>query len=179
MILREGRSGALNYSAKEPNNWVEQEAGDCEFEDVRLGRRLVSLLASPEDDTTLMPSDFDVAITRSVPLIHDFDDFDPALSPTKTSGRRSEIRMSLDLDAHELIYGFKNRSSPGTGAFRIVLHVRSVGGGLAPLRQLGTACDMRLALVLRPGNVGLACGDLLSHALLFAQVRLFAHRLTS
>jgi hypothetical protein len=44
MILREGRSGALNYSAKEPNNWVEQEAGDCEFEDVRLGRRLVSLL---------------------------------------------------------------------------------------------------------------------------------------
>jgi Transposase DNA-binding len=44
MILREGRSRALNYSAKEPNNWVEQEAGDCEFEDVRLGRRLVSLL---------------------------------------------------------------------------------------------------------------------------------------
>jgi hypothetical protein len=66
-------------------------------------------------DTPVMPSNFDVAITRSVLLIHDFDDFDPALTPMKTSGRRSEIRMTFNLDAHELIHGFNDRSSPRTG----------------------------------------------------------------
>jgi hypothetical protein len=65
--------------------------------------------------TPVMPSNFDVAITRFVPLIHDFDDFDPALSPMKTSGCRSEIRMRFSFDAHELIAGFNDRSSPRTG----------------------------------------------------------------
>ena len=44
MILREGRNGASNYSAVKTNTWIEQEAAGCEFEDVRLGRRLISLL---------------------------------------------------------------------------------------------------------------------------------------
>src|SRR5262245_39678034 len=43
-----------------------------------------------------MPSDFDVAIAGSVPLIHDFDDVDPTPAPINTSGRRSEIRMRLE-----------------------------------------------------------------------------------
>jgi hypothetical protein len=66
-------------------------------------------------DAPVMPSDFDIAITRSVPLIDDFDDFDPALSPMKTSGCRSETRMRFNLDARELIHGLKGRSSPRTG----------------------------------------------------------------
>src|SRR5262245_59512719 len=43
-----------------------------------------------------MPSDFDVAIAGSVPLIDDFDDVDPTLAPINTLGRRSEIRMRLE-----------------------------------------------------------------------------------
>ena len=50
-------------------------------------------------DFTVMPSDFDVAIIRSVPLIDDFDDVDPTLAPIKTSRRRSEIRMMFNLNA--------------------------------------------------------------------------------
>src|SRR5262249_40229021 len=42
------------------------------------------------------PSDFDVAIAGSVPLIDDFDDVDPTLAPINTLGRRSEIRMRLE-----------------------------------------------------------------------------------
>ena len=63
----------------------------------------ITTLAEAEDvHTAVMCSDFDVAIII-VPLIHDFDDVDPTLSPKKTSGRRSEIRMRLNLNAHELI----------------------------------------------------------------------------
>ena len=47
---------------------------------------------------------FDVSIIGSVPLIHDFDDVDPTLAPIKTSRRRSEIRMRLNLNMHELIH---------------------------------------------------------------------------
>jgi len=53
----------------------------------------------------VMPSDFDITIAGSVQLIHDFYDVDPTLAPIKTSGRRSEIRMRLDLNPHELIDG--------------------------------------------------------------------------
>jgi hypothetical protein len=78
-----------------------------------------------------MPSNFDVAITRSVPLIQDFDDFDAALSPMKTSGRRSEIRMRFNLDAHELIYGFNDRSKDRmvSNRRRALLRQTSSGGG--------------------------------------------------
>jgi hypothetical protein len=47
-------------------------------------------------------SDFDVAIAGSVPLIQDFYDVDPTLASIKTSGCRFEIRMRLDLNAHEI-----------------------------------------------------------------------------
>ena len=64
----------------------------------------ITTLAEAEDvHTAVMCSDFDVAIIRSAPLIDDFDDVDPTLSPKKTSGRRSEIRMRLNLNAHEFI----------------------------------------------------------------------------
>jgi hypothetical protein len=77
---------------------------------------LVTDFVEPKDaHTPVVPFDFDVAITRSVPLIDDFDDFDPARSPIKTSGRPSEIRKRLNLDAHELLHEFNDRSSPGTG----------------------------------------------------------------
>ena len=62
-----------------------------------------------------MPSDFDVAITRSVPLIHDFYDVDPTVAAIKASGRRSEIRMRLDLNAHELIDGITRSDRPILG----------------------------------------------------------------
>jgi hypothetical protein len=52
---------------------------------------------------TVMPSDFDVAIAGSIPLIYDFDDVDLTLAAIKTLGHRSEIRMRLDLNAHELL----------------------------------------------------------------------------
>ncbi len=52
-----------------------------------------------------MASDFDITIAGSVPLIHGFYDVDPTLAPIKTSGRRSETRLRLDLNAHELIDG--------------------------------------------------------------------------
>jgi hypothetical protein len=42
-------------------------------------------------------------LAGSVPLIHDFYDVDPTLAPIKSSGRSPEIRMRLDLNAHELI----------------------------------------------------------------------------
>jgi hypothetical protein len=67
---------------------------------------LVADFVEPKDvHAVVMPSDFDVAIAGSVPLIHDFCDVDPTLAPIKTSGRRSEIRMRLDLNAHQLIDG--------------------------------------------------------------------------
>jgi hypothetical protein len=47
-----------------------------------------------------MSSDFDVAIARPVPLINDFDDVDPTIATINSSGRRSEIRMRLDLNTH-------------------------------------------------------------------------------
>jgi hypothetical protein len=56
-----------------------------------------------------MSFDFDVAIAGSAPLIHNFDDVDPTLAPIKTSGRRSKIRMRLNLNARELIYGIRRR----------------------------------------------------------------------
>jgi hypothetical protein len=44
----------------------------------------------PEDVRAIvMPSDFDVPIAGSVPLIHDLDDVDPTLAPVKTSRCRS------------------------------------------------------------------------------------------
>jgi hypothetical protein len=50
-----------------------------------------------------MSSHFDVAIAGSVSLIYDFDDVDPALAPIKAPRCRSEIRMRLNLNTHELI----------------------------------------------------------------------------
>jgi hypothetical protein len=44
--------------------------------------------------------EFDVTIAGSVPLIRDFYDVDPTLSPEKTAGRSPKIRMRLDLNAH-------------------------------------------------------------------------------
>jgi hypothetical protein len=64
---------------------------------------VADFVASDNAHTTLMASNFDVEIVRSVPLIHDFDDFDPPLSTIKTSGRRSAIRVRLNLNAHVLI----------------------------------------------------------------------------
>ena len=58
-----------------------------------------------------MPSDFDVVIAGSVPLIHDFYDVDPTLAPIKTLGNCAEIRMKLDLNAHQLIHGIRGRDS--------------------------------------------------------------------
>src|SRR5262249_19937252 len=49
---------------------------------------------------TVMSSHFDVAISGSVPLIHDFDDVYPTLAPIKTSRRGSESRMRLNLNTH-------------------------------------------------------------------------------
>jgi hypothetical protein len=63
---------------------------------------LVADFVEPEDvHAIFIRSDFDVPIAGSVPLIHDFCDVDPTLAPIKTSGRRFEIRMSLDLNTHE------------------------------------------------------------------------------
>ena len=60
----------------------------------------------PEDvHAIVMRFDFDVPIAGSVPLIHEFYDVDPTLAPIKSSGRSHEIRMRLDLNAHELIDG--------------------------------------------------------------------------
>ena len=49
-----------------------------------------------------MSSDFDVPIPGSIPSIDDFDDLYPTIASIKTSGRRGEIWMRLDLNAHEL-----------------------------------------------------------------------------
>jgi heat shock protein HtpX len=57
---------------------------------------------APKLSRPISRDNFSSAATR-----HDFDDFDPALSPMKTSG------MRFNLDTHELIHGF--RSSPRTG----------------------------------------------------------------
>ena len=66
----------------------------------------------PEDvHAIVMPSDFDIAIAGSVPLIHDFYDVDPTLAPIKTLGNCAEIRMKLDLNAHQLIHGIRGRDS--------------------------------------------------------------------
>ena len=65
----------------------------------------------PEDvHAIVMRFDFDVPIAGSVPLIHDFYDVDPMLAPIKSSGRRPEIRMSFDLNAHELLIDGITRS---------------------------------------------------------------------
>jgi hypothetical protein len=62
---------------------------------------LVADFVEQEDvQAIVIRSDFDVAIAGSVPLIHDFYDVDPTLSPKKTAGRSPEIRMRLDLNAH-------------------------------------------------------------------------------
>jgi hypothetical protein len=67
---------------------------------------MITDFVEPEDvHAIVMTSDSDITIAGSVPLIHDFYDVDPTLAPIKTSGRRSEIRMRLDLNAHELIDG--------------------------------------------------------------------------
>src|SRR5260370_36444572 len=66
---------------------------------------LVADFVEPEDiHAVVMPSDIDVAIAGSVPLIHNFCDVDPTLAPIKTSGCRFEISMRLDLNAHELFH---------------------------------------------------------------------------
>ncbi len=65
---------------------------------------MVTDFVEPEDVYAIvMPSDFDVAIAGSAPPIHGFYDVDPTLAPIKSSGRRPEIRMRLDLNAHELL----------------------------------------------------------------------------
>ena len=65
---------------------------------------MITDFVEPENvQAIVIRSDFDVATARSVPLIHDFYDVDPTLAPIKTSGRSPEIRMRLDLNAHELI----------------------------------------------------------------------------
>jgi hypothetical protein len=62
---------------------------------------MITDFVEPEDvHAIVMPSDFDIPIAGSVPLIHDFYDVDPTLAPIKSSGRRPEIRMTLDLNAH-------------------------------------------------------------------------------
>src|SRR6516225_6569563 len=67
---------------------------------------MITDFVEPEDvHAIVMPSDFDITIAGSVPLIHNFYDVDPTLAPIKTSGRRSEICMRLDLNAHELTHG--------------------------------------------------------------------------
>jgi hypothetical protein len=72
---------------------------------------LVADFVEQEDvQAIVIRSDFDVAIAGSVPLIHDFCDVDPTLAPIKSSGRRPEIRMSFDLNAHELLIDGITRS---------------------------------------------------------------------
>src|SRR6516225_9716467 len=67
---------------------------------------LVADFVEPEDvHAIVIRSDFDVAIAGSVPLIHDFYDVNPTPALIKSSGRSPEIRMKLDLNAHEWIYG--------------------------------------------------------------------------
>jgi hypothetical protein len=61
---------------------------------------VADFVESDDAHTTVMTPDFDVEIVWSVPLIHDFDDFDPPLSPIKASGRRCAIRIRLNLNAH-------------------------------------------------------------------------------
>ena len=66
---------------------------------------LVADFVEPEDvHAIVIRSDFDVPIAGSVPLIHDFYDVDPTLAPINASGRCPEIRMRLDLNAHQLIH---------------------------------------------------------------------------
>jgi hypothetical protein len=63
---------------------------------------LVADFVEQEDlHAIVIRSDFDVAIAGSVPLIHDFYNVDPMLTPIKTSGCRFEIRMRLDLNGHD------------------------------------------------------------------------------
>jgi hypothetical protein len=65
---------------------------------------MITDFVEPEDvHAIVVHFDFDVPIAGSVPLIHDFYDVDPTLAPIKTLGRSPEIRMRLDLNAHELI----------------------------------------------------------------------------
>src|SRR6516162_9139809 len=67
---------------------------------------LVADFVEPENvHAIVIRSDFDVAIAGSVPLIHNFYDVDPTLAPIKTSRRRSQIRMRLNLNAYEWIHG--------------------------------------------------------------------------
>jgi hypothetical protein len=63
---------------------------------------MITDFVEPEDvHAIVMRFDFDVAIAGSVPLVHDFCDVDPTLSPKKTAGRRFEIRMMLNLNVHK------------------------------------------------------------------------------
>ena len=69
---------------------------------------LVADFVEPEDVLAIViRSDVDVPIAGSVPLIHDFYDVDPTLTPIKPS----EIRMRVDLNAHQLIHGIRGRDS--------------------------------------------------------------------
>ena len=72
---------------------------------------MITDFVEPEDVLAIvMRFDFDVAIAGSVPLVHDFCDVDPTLAPIKSSGRSPEIRMSFDLNAHELLIDGITRS---------------------------------------------------------------------
>jgi hypothetical protein len=58
----------------------------------------------PEDvHAIVMRFGFNVPIAGSVPLIDDFYDVDPTPAAIKSSGRRSEIRVMLNLNVHKLI----------------------------------------------------------------------------
>jgi hypothetical protein len=77
---------------------------------------MITDFVEPEDvHAIVMPSDFEITIAGSVPLIHDFYDVDPTLAPIKTSGCRFEIRMRLDLNAHDWIHGITRSRRPILG----------------------------------------------------------------
>src|SRR5215469_11205159 len=87
---------------------------------------LVADFVEPEDvHAIVIGSDFDVAIAGSVPLIHDFYDVDPTPAPIKTAGGRSEIHMSLYLNAHDSTMIQRPFSPTGPAIFsleRALLH---------------------------------------------------------
>jgi hypothetical protein len=51
-------------------------------------------------DATVMPSDFDVSIAGSVPLVGNFNDVDPTLASIETAGYCLKILMCFDLNPH-------------------------------------------------------------------------------
>src|SRR5262249_2351988 len=76
---------------------------------------------------TVMSSHFDVAISGSVPLIHDFDDVYPTLAPIKTSRRGSESRMRLNLNTHVRV---RPRNKPKRVPVRCSNHTQCRSSGL-------------------------------------------------